>query len=78
MAKISARGATKVAEIRARRKDGTYEVVLVMCSDGRILRRYVGDTTGGGYGLLTKVKRRENINRAALVKYAEAIGYVEI
>jgi hypothetical protein len=48
MAKISARGATKVAEFRSD------AVIYVVCSDGRLLRRFADRTLGAGYNLVGK------------------------
>lgn len=42
MAKISAHGATKVAEIRTTAATTKGEAVWVLCSDRRVLRRFVG------------------------------------
>jgi hypothetical protein len=77
MAKISARGATKVAEVRAEMPNGTYQVVFVMCSDGRILRRFTGDTTGSGYGVSTRVGKAR-ATKATLQAYVSRLGYKEV
>lgn len=43
MAKISARGAHKVGEVRCRRSDSENDAtfVFVLCSDGRVLVRFI-------------------------------------
>lgn len=78
MAKISAHGAHKVAEARRRDVDGddTWEMVLVLCSDGRILgrTRLVGHHNGGSYSVRGKVPP----GRAPLATFrafAESMAY---
>jgi hypothetical protein len=60
MAKISARGATKIAEYRS--SSG----VLVVCSDGRVLRRYVG-AYPTGYSVI-----RRNVDIPKLIEKMDA------
>ncbi len=53
MAKISANGATKVAEVRAKNPATGSLTVYVLCSDGRVLSRMAGDS-GTGYTVMTR------------------------
>lgn len=69
MAKISARGATKL---------GTWTkggASLVLCSDGRILGKW---TAGAGYSLVAKVSRNATVFEMleAAGRYAALRGYV--
>jgi hypothetical protein len=59
MAKISARGATEVARVRGQREGADFQMIYVMCSDGRVLRRSTGEF-GSGYSVRGKVSRPEN------------------
>lgn len=74
MAKISANGATKVAEVRVTNavEDEVFESVYVLCSDGRILRRIPGLT---GFVLVTKMGKGITLNRTALVDLLRSRGY---
>jgi hypothetical protein len=66
MAKISARGATAIA----RYKKG--EATIVVCSDGRILVKYL---KGDGYKVLAKVKAGADIAGVG-GRLAAKLGYV--
>lgn len=73
MAKISANGATKVAEVRATRNDS--EAVFVMCSDGRVLAAGVVDGRRLGYKLRGRVARPEARTGRWLTVWLERNGW---
>jgi hypothetical protein len=55
MAKISARGATELLIVVSDRDADGYGVRAVLCSDGRILWRLVGNGCSGGYKVTSKL-----------------------
>ncbi len=59
MAKISANGATKVAEVRATNPRTNSETVYVFCSDGRVLSRMAG-SIGTGYTVMQRLGKCRN------------------
>lgn len=66
MAKISANGATKLAE-RARLEYGV-KVVAVLCSDGRILTRLIHtDGTSDGYKVAVRIRNARQKGTTALL-----------
>lgn len=73
MAKISARGATKVAEIKATREAVNWTATFVMCSDGRILRKFQGE----GYNVMLKVAKSK-ATRETMAFYVSQWGWEEI
>ena len=73
MAKISANGATKVAELKVKLPGGEFTYVYVMCSDGRVLRRNAGPN-GGGYVIARKVGKL-NATAICLRDYVERMSF---
>lgn len=72
MAKISAYGATKVAQANLRRvaESGTvYDVIVVLTSDGRLLRRVKG--LGDGYTLIGRLKPGRTADAATFRRIVE-------
>lgn len=69
MAKISANGATEVSKMKVESQSG-YEYIIVMCSDGRILRR----TADSGYTIAMRVSKK-NATHDFLWQFATARGY---
>lgn len=67
MAKISARGAYKVAETQVKTED--VEVVIVLCSDRRLLKRY-RHNDGYSTGFTVMGKWHGELNQAALDAWA--------
>ena len=69
MAKISARGARKVAVARRMRPSDGYDIedVIVLCSDGRVLSRWKsvgyphGGEIGSGYRVLGTIHERKYV-----------------
>jgi hypothetical protein len=74
MAKISARGATEVARIRAATRSGT-EWLYVLCSDGRVLTRLAAP--GESYGIRARIGR-DQISRDRLASIVQADGLTEM
>lgn len=74
MAKISANGATKVCQVVAKAPNGEYRYIFVMCSDGRILRRSVGEGYGSGYSVAERVGKK-NATRQKLMDHISLRGY---
>ena len=72
MAKISARGATKLAEVRVTTEGTDTETVFVICSDGRVLRRWVGLS---GYSVYGRIKDPSKRTREFLVAQLVRHGY---
>jgi hypothetical protein len=73
MAKISARGCTAIAKVKAKSKASGNTQLFVMRSDGMILNRFTGDL-GDGYTAVYKVKCVDNINKAFLERYVALRG----
>jgi len=74
MAKISARNCTEVARVNFEtpsRQGGVHTGILVLRSDGRVLRRYTGDLSTG-YVILGKVKAGVPLDGGVLRRYAAA------
>lgn len=72
MAKISAHGATKVAQATLRRtleSGTTFDIVLVLTSDGRLLRR--DRNLGGGYTVIGRLKDGKAADAATLARIIE-------
>ena len=55
MAKISARNCTEVARVTFKTLDPIYAGIFVLRSDGKLLRRFTGDTPSG-YSIVGSVK----------------------
>jgi hypothetical protein len=76
MAKISARGATKVADIRTI-LDGYPNVCRwVLCSDGRVLRQTIyGGNERGTLTVFGKLKSGTALTEATLIRIAKRRGF---
>ena len=73
MAKISARGATEIARVKAHSEAADVDYLFVLTSDGRVLSRYAGEN-GSGYTLAHKVRNPDNINQAFLERFVGLRG----
>lgn len=71
MAKISARGATEVARIKARSEASGETYIYLMTSDGRILMRNSKDN---GFTVAHRVKAKDNITREQLERFIKLRG----
>lgn len=74
MAKISARGAHEVAKFAARSPRG-YRQLVVLRSDGQVLRRLADGDIKGSYKVWGAL---ETADRATLLRVLERRGYTEI
>lgn len=83
MAKITARGATAVAKLRAQKtipadepggEAVTYTKIYALCSDGRVLHRVTGEY-GSGYTQRGKVRDPKLRNKEFLETIIKRDGY---
>jgi hypothetical protein len=75
MAKISANGATEKARIKTK-SPGGYEYLWVMTSDGRVLRRVIGEVSTG-YTVFRRNWRGDR-TQAVLSVMAAGLGHTII
>jgi hypothetical protein len=59
MAKISARGATEIARLKVQRKGQDFQMLYVLCSDGRVLARITG-ANGNSFHVRGNVRDEKN------------------
>lgn len=71
MAKISARGATEVARLKAKSEASGETYIYLMTSDGRILMRNSKDN---GFTVAHRVRAQTNINREQLERFVKLRG----
>jgi hypothetical protein len=75
MAKISANGAVKTAEVRGLTRTH-YPKTYVLCSDGRVLTKY--NEPGTGYTLRGRIRKAADQTARTLRLLAELDGLTEI
>lgn len=71
MAKISARGATEVARLKAKSEASGATYIYLMTSDGRILMR---DSRDNGFTVAHRVRHPDNITREQLERFVRLRG----
>lgn len=71
MAKISARGATEVARLKAKSESSGATYIYILTSDGRVLMR---DSRDSGFTVAYRVQKKENLTREYLERYIALRG----
>lgn len=82
MAKISARGATKICSVEFEQVTADGDKIrqrMTVCSDGRVLKQArLWDGSLSGHTLAGKLKNEANRNRDWLVRYMARRGWTEV